>query len=377
MVEYLVTRPECIKEQRVEALELLGATIANDSRAYDIGEASRYMKRGMEERYEDLSCLLLKKKMEPVEAYQNRTESQTFEELSLLEGDDHAIHMEGLLIRERILGTDNTGLRFPIRYRGAVLVDSKEYELCIALFKRAMEIAMNCDVPKTTELDCLTALFAVMVQNGNNLSTKNIENVFENLVDGNWKLTEALKSGKLQEEHKKEAQIAQQELPFDALYLLIIYRKVQVPLKMKNGYIINFLQRFLRLNPRSHSDGNTLLHLAVWHKTPVPKFRVKSVCKLPCIETVKLILLAGCEVNAVNNEGNTPLHLAVTFVPGPEQEETLKEMLELLLDLGADTKLVNKNGQTAMDCCETDEARRILKEGLKPMSIDATKVRKV
>ena len=376
MVEYLVTRPECTKEQRVEALELLGATIANEPRAYDIEKAFSYMKRGMEDRYEDPSCPLLKKKMEPVEAYQNRTESQTLEELSLLEGDDHAIAMEGLLIRERILGTDNTELSFPIRYRGAVLVVSKEYELGIALFKRAMEAAMNCDVPQTTTLNDLTDVFATMVQNGHSLSPKHIENIFEKLVDGNRKLTEAFKSGKLQEEHKKEAQ---QELLFTALYLLIIYKKVQVPLQTKNGYIIKFLQRFLRLNPRSHSDGNTLLHLAVWHKTPVPKFRVKSVCKLPCIETVKLILLAGCEVNAVNNEGNTPLHLAVTFAPGPKQKETLKEMLELLLDLGADTKLVNKNGQTAMDCCETDDARRILyeKEGLKPRNIDARKVRKV
>ena len=374
MVEYLVTRPGCTKEQRVEALELLGATIANDPDAYDIEEAFRYMKRGMEERYEDLSSLFLKKKMEPVEAYENRRESQTLKELSLLEGDNHAIHMEGLLIRERILGTDNTELSFPIRYRGDVLADSTEYELCIALFKRAMEIAMNCDVPETTELDYLTSVFAEMVHNGHNLSPKHIENIFEKLVDGNRKLTEALKSGKLQEKNKKEAQ---QELLFNALYLLIIYRKVQVPLIMKNGYIINFLQRFLRLNPRSHSDGNTLLHLAVWHKTPVPEFPgVKSVCKLPCIETMKLILHAGCEVNAVNNEGNTPLHLAVTFVPGPGQKEALKEMLELLLALGADTKRVNKNGQTAMDCCETDEARRILyeKKGLKP--IHARKVKK-
>ena len=383
MVEYLVTRPECTKEQRVEALELLGATIANDHHAYDIEKAFSYMKRGMEERYEDLSCLLLKKKMEPVEAYQNRTESQTLEELSLLEGDDHAIHMEGLLIRERILGTNNRELSFPIRWRGAVLADSKEYELCIALFKRAMEIAMNCDVPNTTDHHYLPAVFAEMVQIGHNLSLKQIENSFEKLVDGNRKLTEALKSGKLQEEHKKEAQNAQQELLFYALYLLIIYKKVQVPLETNNGSIIKFLQRFLRLNSRSHSDGNTLLHLAVWHKTSVPESLVKRVCKkcckFPCIETVKLILHAGCEVNAVNNEGNTPLHLAVTFVPGPKQEGTLKEMLELLLDLGADTKLVNKKGQTAMDCCVTDKARRILyeKKKLEPMHIDARKVRRV
>ena len=370
MVEYLVTRPECTKEQRVEALELLGATIANEPDVYDIEKAFSYMKRGMEERYEDLSCLLLKKKMEPVEAYQNRAESQTLEELSLLEGDDHAIHMEGLLIRERILGTGNTELLFPIRYRGAFLADFKEYELGMALFERAMETAMNCDVLETTDLPHLTDIFVEMVQNGHNLRPKNIENIFE-------KMTEMFKSGKLQEERKKEAE---QTLFLNALYLLIIYRKLQVPLEMTNGYIINLVQTFLRLNPLSHPDGNTLLHSAVWHKTPDLEFTVKnSVCKLPCIETMKLILQAGCEVNAVNNEGNTPLHLAVTFVPGPEQEETLKEMLELLLDLGADTKLVNKNGQTAMDCCESDEARRILyeKEGLKPFNIDARKVRKV
>ena len=48
-------------------------------------------------------------------------------------------------------------------------------------------------------------------------------------------------------------------------------------------------------------------------------------------------------MNSVNTQGNTPLHLTVTFVPGPEQVDILKEMLELLLDLYADTKLVDKN----------------------------------
>ena len=125
---------------------------------------------------------------------------------------------------------------------------------------------------------------------------------------------------------------------------------------------------------------HTPLHSTVWHKTPVRKDAfLPRVCKLPCVETMKLLLHAGCDVNSLNTQGNTPLHLAVTFVPGPEQEEILKEMLELLLDLGADTKLVNKNGQTVMDCCETDEARGILsaKGGLGAMNIEARKARKV
>ncbi|CAH3145367.1 unnamed protein product, partial [Pocillopora meandrina] len=370
MVECFINRPECSKEQRIDALELLGATIANNSKAYDIEKAFSFMKRGMEERYENPSCPLLKKKMEPVEAYQNRTESQTLEELSLLEGDDLAIQMEGLMIRERILGTDNTILRIPIRYRGAVLADFK-YELCVGLWTRALEIVMNCNVPKTKDLENLTDLIAEMVQKGHSLNPQTIENIFEKLIDGKRKLSENLKPGELEEEHRNEIQ---EKLLFNALYLF-----VQVSLEMKNGNMIDLLQRYLCFEPRTR-DGNTLLHLAVWHKTPVRKdVNLRGVCKLPCVETMKLILYAGCDVNSVNTQGNTPLHLAVTFVPGPEQVDILKEMLELLLDLGADTKLVDKNGQTVMDCCETDEARGILsaKGGLSAMNIEARKVRKV
>ncbi|XP_022795604.1 protein fem-1 homolog B-like [Stylophora pistillata] len=326
MVDCFINRPECTKKQRNDALELLGATIANDPDAYDIEKAFSFMKRGMEEMYEDPSCPLLKEEIKPVEAYENRAESQTLEELSLLSVDDHAIHMEGLIIRERILAADYTVLLYAVRYRGNELAAAEQYELCIGLWTREMEIGMNCDAPETEGLEFLTGTFArIMLQNGHNVSPQDIEKVFEILVDGNKKVTEEWKSGKLQPE------------------------------------------------------GNTLLHLAVQHKTPVCKNQVQRMCKLPCLETMKLILHAGCHVNAINTEGDTHLHLAVTFVPGPEKVESLKEMLELLLEIGSDTKVVNKNGQTAIDCCKTDEARRILsaRRGLGAKNVDARKVGKV
>ena len=319
MVKYFIKRPQCTKEQRIDALELLGATIANVPDGYDIEKALIYMKRGMEERYEDPSHPLLKKKMEPVEAYQNRKESQTLEELALLEGDDHAIHMEGLIIRERILGTDNKELLYEIRYRGRAFANSEQDELCIGLYKRAMKIAMNCDDPITHELEMFVCLFGIMVQECRLPNPKCIEVVFE-------KLTEKFESGKLQEGHEN---MEQENMLYYALCLLMTYTKVQVPDENGTVDMTNFLQRFLRLNPRTR-DGNTLLHLAAWHETPINIHNyeeVRSVYKLPCVETMKLILHAGCDVNAVNSKGNTPLHLAVTFKPGPGPVEIFKEML--------------------------------------------------
>ena len=354
IVEYLINRPECTKEDRIDALELLGATIAI-YRPRDTEKALSYMKRGMEERYEDLAHPLLKKKMEPVEAYQNRKESQTLEELALLEGDDHAIGMEGLIIRERILGPDNPANLKSIRYRGLFLADSEEYELCIGLWQRCMEKAMNCDVGITKYLEDSTIVFGEMVHKG--LRPNCIEDVFEVLVAASEKRAEKQKSKNSQEGHDNEDQ---EKILYCALYLLIIYIKV----KGQNTNIIDFLQRFLRLNPRTN-DGNTLLHLVAWHETPFFSFREKimrSVCKLPCVETMKLILHAGCDVNAVNTEGNTPLHLAVKFKPEPEEVEILREMLLLLLDIGADPKQEHENGQTPLDSCQTDDARRILSE---------------
>ena len=57
----------------------------------------------------------------------------------------------------------------------------------------------------------------------------------------------------------------------------------------------------------------------------------------------------------------------------------LSKMLLLLLDIGADPKLVNKNGQTPLDSCETDEARRILSEkrALSAMNVDVGDEREV
>ena len=371
MVEYFIKRPECTKEQRIEGLELLGATIANESRAYDIEKAFSYMKRGMEERFQDESCPFLKKQVEPLEVYQYRKESQTLEELVPLEGDDHAIHMEGLIIRERILGKDNTALRLPIVHRGAVFADLENFDFCIGLWKHAIEIGQRANEPTTQDLQNMAGLFGEMVHKDVPLRSKHVEEVFEKLVTEYERQT--------QEEHKVNLHKEELDKLIDcALYLIMIYTKVQIPESETTG-IFDCMQRFLRLNPRTR-DGNTLLHLASWYKTEITVSNPKNfpMCKLPCVETTKLIVHAGCNVNAINTKGNSPLHLAVTFKPSNEDLQLLRDVLETLFDGEVHEDLVNIEGKTAMDIAETDEARRILsvKSRLRLKCIAARAVRK-
>ena len=117
-------------------------------------------------RYEDPVHPSLKKKMEPVGAYQNRKESQTLEELALLEDDDHAIGMEELIIRERILGPDNLATLPNILDRAFFLFESEKYELFIDLLLRGLEKTMNINVVTITTafLASLIFIFGGMVQ---------------------------------------------------------------------------------------------------------------------------------------------------------------------------------------------------------------------
>ena len=115
VVESLIQQPEMTKEQRIDALELLGASLALEDGA-DVEEGFVFIKRGMIERFADPSNPLLKCQMEPVEAYQNRKESQTLEELVQVEDDEDAVIMESLVVRERILGRNNEDLLEPIIY---------------------------------------------------------------------------------------------------------------------------------------------------------------------------------------------------------------------------------------------------------------------
>ena len=360
-VEILIKHPEVTKEQRANALELLGASLCLKSRTFAyIEEGFSYIKLGMKERFADASHPLLKQQVEPSEAYQNRKESQTLEELAEIEGDKDSIIMESLVIRERIIGANNVELLKPIECvaKHFYSKDPGHFKrLSIPLYRYATKIAQGC-----------------------------IEEFFESAVSCLWHLTDVLYECK---------QYSDRELLLELLELTVflcenwpdyyghyqsvwhieydneevsLFDSVEVVIHMITKNLQNgeedetysnalvLLRKLLCYNPRctNDDDNGTLLHVGTYSTEEI----ITDI--VPSADTVKLLLNAGFNVNATDCNGDTPLHRAASLEPGDDLIHQVPEIMNALFYGGAHHDFVNNDGKTPMDMAKTDEARMIL-----------------
>lgn len=147
VLEAFIQRPGLMtKEEQITALELAGATYANDKTKYDVNRAYRYLLRAMELRYSDPRHIVRKRVQPPVPAYDSWFETENLPELNAIKLNHHSIHMESLAIRERVLGKDYPELPQAIVYRGAVMADQGRFEQCQVLWNYAIDLRMRNNV---------------------------------------------------------------------------------------------------------------------------------------------------------------------------------------------------------------------------------------
>ena len=167
VVEYLIKRPEITKEQIIDALELLGASIVIMSTSFfeshdEKAKGLKYIRLGMEERFSDPSHPLLKQLMEPVE----RKECQTLEELAQIEGDRNAVVIESVIIKERIIGIQSQNL---LNYvgRAARLAEHLDYSTRTELQRHAVKMTQRINQSAVNELYFMsTMLHEEFMRNG-------------------------------------------------------------------------------------------------------------------------------------------------------------------------------------------------------------------
>ena len=321
LVEKLLLEIDYTDEQRIDALELLGASLATTnlhSKRYRRG--FDYMKQGMEERFKDPTHPMLKQPVQPIQAYQNRRESQNLEELAQIENNRRTILMEGLVIRERILGTDNMELIEPIREVAEYFFDRyRNLNVAIGLHRHAMKIARLCHQSAFSDLCSLIAVLSQKFESNVHPREEELLELLEQTVF-EYEYEKKLKN-ELQERSEKIS-------PNSTMFRELLYssaRLVQVIAKceeLRTSNVSSLLKKLLNLNPQDDL-GNTLLHKVVIKRSKKDSF--------PCPVTAKLLLDEGVSVNATNYVGNTPLHKAITGKLGSDKIHLVTSVLKILL----------------------------------------------
>ncbi|CAG0906208.1 unnamed protein product [Darwinula stevensoni] len=317
VVHLIIQRPEISKEERIEALELLGASFANSNRdEYEpsLPLAYLYLKQAMEERMGDSSkhanltsyfIPIEKPHIEPIAAYDFHRESRTLEDLEKIQFDTDALNMESLVIRERILGSENPDLIFPILYRGAVCADKKQFQRCIALWTHAMNLKQNSRRSVKEDLFRLAGLFTDMLHEEVELSPNHVISVLSSGAEELERNHQQLSSLASDDEDIDEAMEEMESNMHSVLYLLVMAGQLKLPEGDDNiRQIISHLNRI----PLKTRHGRSLLHLACWASTPVPDDYTyfSDVCRFPCDRTARLLIECGADVNAVDADGKTP-----------------------------------------------------------------------
>ena len=350
VVENLIKQPEITKEQRINALELLGASvlieecILENADLHDL-KGFKYIKHGMIERFADASHPLFKQEMEPVEAYQNRRECQTLDELAEIEGDRDAIIMESLIIRERIMGRNYEDLIAVIR-NVARYYEDHDLSSGIKLYRHAMKTAPKCDL-SAVDLSIITSALFNRFENGD-LSKKEdfLDVLDETILDHACEIQRKMTN----EQHWGNDML----YLFDSLQKLVfMISKFECADEGRLSSSALLLKTISNLNLREGSNSNTLLH---W---------IAKLCRYSSYSysgAVKLLLNAGFNVNAINGNGDTVLHIVATLKPSDDKIHLLTDMLQVLFDGGAHHDFVNSDGKRPMDMAGTDEARMILSE---------------
>ncbi|XP_077052887.1 protein fem-1 homolog A [Siphateles boraxobius] len=356
IVEYLVHQPRPSREERVDALELLGATFVDKKR--DLLGAMRYWRRAMELRTtgEKAGGYLAKPAPgPPVPAYECAREVSTADELEALITDPDEMRMQALLIRERILGPSHPDTSYYIRYRGAVYADSGNFQRCISLWKYALDMQQsNLDPlsPMTaSSFLSFAELFSFVLQDRAK-GTLCTRVTFQDLMGVLGKSVREVERAVAQRDRPPEAPQFTKALSI-ILHLLFLLEKLdcapeQEHLKRQTVY------RLLKLNPRARS-GYTPLHMAVdKDTTSVGRY---PVGRFPSLAVASLLLECGADVDSRDCENNTPLHVSAA--------NGCPEIMAALIRAGAHFDATNAQHKTAYELLDEQSSGR---HALHPLS---------
>ncbi|GBM56108.1 Protein fem-1 A [Araneus ventricosus] len=340
--EYLCSKYNYSTERIAEAHELMGTTFLEEH--HDLRKALHHWRTALQLRYSNPNARIEKKLAPRKASHLFAVEFTTVEELENLVLDLDAMRIQSLLVCERILGPLHRDMIFRLMYRGAAYADSLQYLRCIDLWRYALDLRIQKDSLLHSEVcfaaQALVRLFLDLHEKHNaGLLREKIQ--FADVFDSIRLLVVRFKES--QELLNIRPLFKRQQDNFDKILKVVTHLFYVLYVIPKTPQEVVEMRQIIRdvisLQPRS-STGDTLLHLVVSKSNTMKTntFFEDPHAIFPDPGVTELMLQCGADVEAVNYNLSTPLHIAslpLNFQPG---------VVEVLLNYGAHIDRRNGNG---------------------------------
>ena len=347
IVQIIIEQTSQSRLDQIRAYELLGTNFVDERN--DMVAALAIWKTAMQLRYLDRRAPLLKVLPEHTNyVYKHVKEPNSMEELKELI-DPEEIHMQTLLIRERILGPHHKDTTFGLMYRGAVYADSHRFQRCVDLWKYAYSLRHEKKDPMNPEclfsVQALVKLFwEIQVEVETGASDEKVD--IQDALDVFRILSEQIVSSSASQKQATSSSDFQLLLQLSLHLIHLISR-----LDMTESTTVDFrrlVHRLVTLDPRG-TEGESLLHLAVDPKISLTSEEFYS--PFPSLSVIKILIECGAEVNSMDHHRNTPLYNGAMFLNYSDLQDG--GILSYLLQAGAHVDICNNLGNSALSIMES------------------------
>ena len=360
LVDYLKDICGCTRQEKIEVLELLGASFTNRDN-YDIAKCYNYFHAAMLERYKDPDDIIEKVPLPKVPAYDNKQECKTLAELKEIESAPLALHMESLAARERILGLDPL-VPTLLNNNASMFYDQESYEKCITLWLHSMKHMLKTE--ETVDINGFVQVYDEMVQSGLAINFELLVEVFQcatfEIKLEKKKISEGCTPSDIDSRQKHYTYNIE-----SCIYLISVMLRV-ANTKTQKDDMHRVIHNFIQVKPVLE-NGFTPLHMCC-DGTYIRMFRLYNteVASFPFALLCKTLVICGACANAIDNRKNTPLHILAKSVNRITNirvlgSEVVHEGLTCLIENGAHVDSSNLDGETPLDVATNEDAKDVIK----------------